>query len=77
MALLALVGTLLIGEYLAGAVITVMLGTGRVIEARAAGRARRELRGLLERAPRVATATSAAPSRTSGSRACTLVTCCW
>ncbi|HEX2383296.1 MAG TPA: hypothetical protein VHI95_11700, partial [Acidimicrobiales bacterium] len=53
MALLALVGTLVIGEYLAGAVITVMLASGRVLERRAAGRARRELRSLLERAPKV------------------------
>ena len=52
MALLALVGTLVIGEYLAGAVITVMLASGRVLESRAAGRARRELRSLLERAPK-------------------------
>ncbi len=52
-AVLALVGTLVVGEYLAGAVITVMLASGRTLEARAAARARRELRALLERAPRV------------------------
>lgn len=50
-ALLALVGTLLVGEPLAGAVISVMLATGRALEARAAVRAERELRMLLERAP--------------------------
>jgi heavy metal translocating P-type ATPase len=53
LAVLALVGTLAIGEYVAGAVITVMLASGRTLEARAAGRARRELRALLARAPRV------------------------
>jgi len=51
-AVLALVGTLVVQEYLAGAVITVMLASGRTLEARAAARARRELRALLERAPR-------------------------
>ena len=52
-ALLALIGTLVVGEYFAGAVIAVMLASGRTLEARAAARARRELRLLLERAPRV------------------------
>ncbi len=36
-AVLALGGSLLVGEYLAGALITLMLATGRVIEARADG----------------------------------------
>ena len=36
-ALLALVGTLVVGEYFAGAVITVMLASGRTLEALAAG----------------------------------------
>ena len=53
-AVLALVGTLAIGEFFAGALITTMLATGRVLEARAAARAERELRALLERTPRVA-----------------------
>ncbi len=53
-AVLALVGSLAVGEYLAGAVIALMLTTGRALEARASARARRELRGLLERAPTVA-----------------------
>jgi heavy metal translocating P-type ATPase len=51
-ALLALIGTLLVREYLAGAVITVMLASGRTLEARATARARRALSSLLERAPR-------------------------
>jgi len=53
-ALLALCGALAVHEELAGAVISVMLATGRTLEAWAAGRARRELRSLLERAPREA-----------------------
>jgi heavy metal translocating P-type ATPase len=51
-ALLAMAGALALGELLAGAVIAVMLASGRLLEAYAAGRARRELRALLERAPR-------------------------
>ena len=51
-AALALAGTLVVGEYLAGAVIAVMLWSGRSLEAWATGRAERSLRALLERAPR-------------------------
>jgi heavy metal translocating P-type ATPase len=54
LAVFALIGTLIIGEYFAGAVVTVMLATGRALESRASARARRELRALLERAPRTA-----------------------
>ena len=50
-ALLALVGAVAVREYLAGAVISVMLASGRALEAWAAGRARRELSALLARAP--------------------------
>jgi len=53
LAVLALVGTLLTGEYVAGALVTVMLATGRVLEIRAAGRAERELRALVARTPQV------------------------
>ena len=52
-AVLALIGTLAVGEYLAGAVVTVMLATGPTLEARAAATARSELRLLRERAPRL------------------------
>jgi heavy metal translocating P-type ATPase len=52
-AVLALGGTLSVGEYLAGAVIALMLATGRELEARASARARRELSALLSRAPNV------------------------
>jgi heavy metal translocating P-type ATPase len=53
-ALLALVGAVAVGEYLAGAVISVMLASGRALEGWAAGQARRELEALLERAPKSA-----------------------
>ena len=52
-ALLALLGTVAVQEYLAGALIAVMLASGRALEARATGRARRELHALLERAPKI------------------------
>ena len=53
-ALLALVGAVAVGEYLAGVVISVMLASGRALEGWAAGQARRELEALLERAPKSA-----------------------
>jgi heavy metal translocating P-type ATPase len=53
-ALVAMVGALALGEYLAGAVIALMLSGGNALEAAAGRRARRELTSLLERAPRIA-----------------------
>ncbi|MFQ1002386.1 heavy metal translocating P-type ATPase [Modestobacter sp. SSW1-42] len=53
-ALLALLGTLAVGEHLAGALIAVMLATGRALDAAAQRRATRDLRALLARAPRTA-----------------------
>ena len=55
-AVLSLVGTLLVGEYLAGALIAVMLAGGRALEAAAARRASHDLRrfagaGAAVRAP--------------------------
>ncbi len=50
----ALGGTLLVGEPLAGAVVTVMLASGRALEAFARHRARRALTALLAGAPRLA-----------------------
>jgi heavy metal translocating P-type ATPase len=50
-ALLALAGATAVGELLAAAVISVMLASGRALEAWAAGRAHHDLRALLERAP--------------------------
>ncbi|MFD3486146.1 heavy metal translocating P-type ATPase [Streptomyces sp. NPDC058665] len=53
-AVLALVGTLVVGEYLAGALIALMLATGRALDAAAERRASHDLRALLEHAPRSA-----------------------
>jgi heavy metal translocating P-type ATPase len=53
-AVLSLGGALLVGEYLAGALIAVMLAGGRALDAAGERRASRDLRALLERAPRFA-----------------------
>ncbi len=51
-ALLAMGGSLALEEYLAGAVIALMLATGEALESYADRRAHRELSALLDRAPR-------------------------
>lgn len=53
-AVLALAGTLAVREYLAGALVGLMLATGRWLESAAERRASRDLRALLERVPRSA-----------------------
>ncbi|HEX6519435.1 MAG TPA: heavy metal translocating P-type ATPase [Streptosporangiaceae bacterium] len=53
-ALLALAGAVAVREFLAAAVISVMLASGRALEAWAALRARQDLSALLDRAPRTA-----------------------
>lgn len=53
-AVLALGGTLAVREYLAGALIALMLATGRTLETSARRRASHDLRALLEHAPRSA-----------------------
>src|SRR5271166_1113885 len=53
-AVLSLVGTLVVHEYLAGALVAVMLAGGRALEAAAERRASHDLRALLQRAPRFA-----------------------
>jgi heavy metal translocating P-type ATPase len=50
-ALLAMAGSLVLGQFLAGAVIGLMLSGGQALERYASTRARRELSGLLSRAP--------------------------
>ena len=52
-ALLAIGGSLAFGQYLAGAVVALMLAGGQALESFAAARARRELSALLARSPRV------------------------
>jgi heavy metal translocating P-type ATPase len=53
-ALVAIAAALALGEYLAGAVVALMLAGGNALESAARRRARRELRLLVERAPRIA-----------------------
>jgi heavy metal translocating P-type ATPase len=52
-ALLAMAGALALGQFLAGAVIGLMLSGGEALERYAGGRARRELAALVARAPQV------------------------
>lgn len=63
-AVVALIGTLAVREYLAGALIALMLATGRTLEAAAQRRASRDLRALLEHAPRTARRRTADDIRT-------------
>src|SRR5207244_874664 len=53
-ALVAIAGALALGQYLAGAVVALMLAGGNALEEYADRRARRELTALVERAPRIA-----------------------
>jgi cation transport ATPase len=53
-ALLSMAGAMALGEYLTGAVIGLMLASGRSLEDFAEARARREISALLSRAPRTA-----------------------
>jgi heavy metal translocating P-type ATPase len=53
-ALVSIAGALALREYLAGAVIALMLAGGNALEERAGARARRELTALVKRAPRSA-----------------------
>ena len=54
LALAALLGALAVGEVFAGAIITVMLASGRALETRASKRAQRDLSALVGRTPREA-----------------------
>lgn len=54
LALMAILGALAVGEYLAAAILTVMVGTGGYLEERAQARAERELTLLAEHAPHIA-----------------------
>ncbi len=54
-ALIAMVAALLLGEYLAGAVIALMLASGEALESYADRQAHKELSSLLARAPRTVT----------------------
>lgn len=52
LALISLVATALVSEWLAGAIIALMLSGGQALESWAAGRARSQLEALVQRAPR-------------------------
>ncbi|MEY3855953.1 MAG: hypothetical protein RJA45_423, partial [Actinomycetota bacterium] len=52
LALISIIATALVSEWLAGAIIAVMLSTGQALESWAAGRARSQLEALVQRAPR-------------------------
>jgi len=54
LAVISLAGALAVREYLAGALIAVMLATGQALEAAAEQRATKDLRALLDRVPRTA-----------------------
>jgi heavy metal translocating P-type ATPase len=54
LAVLSLCGALAVREYLAGALIGVMLATGQALDAAAERRATKDLRALLDRVPRTA-----------------------
>lgn len=54
LALMAIASTVVVGEYLAALVVILMLTGGEALENFAQGRAARELRSLLDRAPRFA-----------------------
>lgn len=53
-ALLSMIGALALGETLAGAVVAVMYAGGAALEDFAVGRAERDLKSLIDRAPRIA-----------------------
>ena len=53
-ALVAIIWALALGEFLAAAIVALMMSGGAALEAWAEGRARRELRLLVARAPRIA-----------------------
>src|SRR5450759_591108 len=53
-AILAIAGSVILGQYLAGALVVLMLSGGEALEAFALQRARSSLSALAERAPRVA-----------------------
>ena len=54
LALLSMSAALALGEALAGAIVAVMYAGGQALEDYAVGRAERDLKALIDRAPRVA-----------------------
>ena len=76
-ALLAVAGAVAVGELLAAAVISVMLTSGRFLEAWAAQRARHDLNALLARAPRTARRYRGGSWRRCRWSRSRPATCCW
>jgi len=76
-ALLAVAGAVAVGELLAAAVISVMLTSGRFLEAWAAERARHDLNALLARAPRIARRYRGGRWRRCRWRRSRSAMCCW
>ncbi|TDN91607.1 heavy metal-(Cd/Co/Hg/Pb/Zn)-translocating P-type ATPase [Microbacterium sp. BK668] len=58
LAIIAMIATLAVGEYVAALIIVLMLAGGEALEDFAARRARRDLSALLDRSPRIAHRTS-------------------
>lgn len=54
LAVIAIIASVAISEYLAAAIVSLMLATGRALEEWAKGKSERELKALLDRAPTVA-----------------------
>lgn len=54
LAVMAIIATVAVGEFVAAWIVVLMLTGGEALEDHAAGRARRELHALLDRAPRIA-----------------------
>ena len=54
LALLSMAAALALGETLAGVIVAVMYASGQALEDYAVGRAERDLKALIDRAPRVA-----------------------
>ncbi|MFM5951866.1 MAG: heavy metal translocating P-type ATPase [Micrococcales bacterium] len=52
LALISIIASAVLTEWLAGSIIALMLATGQALESWAAGRARRQLEALVQRAPR-------------------------
>ena len=76
-ALLSMTGAMALGEYLTGAVIGLMLASGRSLEDFAEARARREMSALLSRIPRTANRYEAENCRRSRSTISDRATGCW
>ncbi|MBO0981840.1 heavy metal translocating P-type ATPase [Microbacterium sp. SD291] len=67
LAVVAMVATLAVGEYVASLIIVLMLSGGEALEDYAARRAKRDLSALLDRSPRIAHLLAPSPGSSAGS----------